>query len=85
VCKDDVNTIAGKIMAYLQKRPMASDSLDGIAHWWLLQQSIMDNKVLVQQALEQLAEQGKVAKNINPNRETVYSLREEFNSGKYNE
>lgn len=75
MCKDDdVNTIAGEIMAYLQKRPMASDSLDGIIHWWLIQQSIQKNKKMVEQALEQLEQQGKIAKKINPNRETVYSL-----------
>jgi hypothetical protein len=73
---DDVNTIAAEIMEYLQKRPMASDSLEGVMHWWLMQQSIMKNKNLVEQALEQLAEQGKVSKNINPNRETFYSLKE---------
>lgn len=72
-------------MAYLHKRPMASDSLDGIIHWWLIQQSILNNKTLVEQALEQLAQQGKVAKNINPNRETVYSLDEGYTSKKGNE
>lgn len=81
MCKEDVSTIAGKIMAYLQKRPMASDSLDGIVHWWLIQQSILDNKALVQQALELLTEQGKVSKNVNPNRETMYSLGEAIKTG----
>ncbi len=85
MCKNDVNTIAGKIMGYLKKRPMASDSLDGIIHWWLIQQSILDNKMLVQQALEQLAEQGKVRKSVNPRRETVYSLGEAFKSLKGDE
>ena len=79
VCKeDDVNTIAADIMEYLQQRPMASDTLDGVVHWWLLEQSIMRNKRLVEQALEQLAEQGKVSKTINANREAVYRLVTEF-------
>jgi hypothetical protein len=80
-----VNKIAGEIMAYLEKRPMASDSLDGIIHWWLIQQSILNNKKLVQQALEQLAEQGKVEKNTYPNRETIYSLGTAFKPDKGSE
>jgi len=66
VCKeDDINKIAAEVMEYLQQRPMASDTLDGVVNWWLLQQSIMKNKSLVEQVLEHLAEQGKVSKTIN--------------------
>jgi len=72
--EDDVKSIAGEIMSYLYERPMASDSLDGITHWWLVQQAITKNIDLVEQALEQLAQEGKVSKKINNNRESIYSL-----------
>jgi hypothetical protein len=58
----------------LQERPMASDSLDGIAHWWLVQQAIAKNIDLVEQALDQLANEGKVSKKMNANNNTIYSL-----------
>ena len=72
--EDEVNSVAAEIMTYLQERPMASDSLDGIAHWWLVQQAIAKNIDLVEQALDQLANEGKVSKKMNANNNTIYSL-----------
>jgi hypothetical protein len=72
--EDDVDSIAAEIMAYLKERPMASDSLDGIANWWLVQQAIAKNIILVEQALEQLANEGKVSKKVNTKNNTIYSL-----------
>lgn len=80
--EDDLNRVAADIMEYLQQRPMASDTLDGVVHWWLLHHSIMQKKSLVKQALEHLAEQGKVFKADNANREAVYSLRTELKPAK---
>ncbi len=71
---DDVNSIAAEIMTYLHRRPMASDSLDGITHWWLVQQAIVKNKRLVEQALTHLAQEGKIVKRIGSNSEAIYSL-----------
>ncbi len=71
--EDDVESIAAEIMTYLHKRPMASDSLEGIAHWWLVQQAIVKNIVLVEQALEHLANEGKVSKK-NSSHNAIYSL-----------
>ncbi|MCP3669610.1 MAG: hypothetical protein GY814_04125 [Gammaproteobacteria bacterium] len=72
--EDDVKSIAAEIMKYLHQRPMASDSLDGITHWWLVQQEITKNMDLVEQALTQLAQEGKVSKKMSANREAIYSL-----------
>ena len=72
--EDEVKSVAAEITAYLHQRPMASDSLDGITHWWLVQQAIVKNISLVEQALEQLADEGKVSKKINTNKEAIYSL-----------
>ena len=71
--EDDVESIAAEIMTYLHRRPMASDSLEGIAHWWLVQQAIVKNIVLVEQALEHLANEGKVSKKNNSHN-AIYSL-----------
>ena len=61
-------------MTYLHQRPGASDSLEGIAHWWLVQQAIEKNIDLLEQALEQLANEGKVSKKTNTNSDAIYSL-----------
>lgn len=72
--EDEVNSVATEIMTYLQERPMASDSLDGIAHWWLVQQAIAKNLKLVELALERLANEGKISKKMNSNNNLIYSL-----------
>ena len=75
MCKEeDVLSIAAEIMTYLQQRPMASDSLDGITHWWLVQQAIVKNRKLVEQALEQLTREGKVVERKGSTSEAIYSL-----------
>lgn len=71
---DEVESIAEKIMTYLQKRPMASDSLNGIIHWWLVQQAIETNIELVTQALDKLAEEGKISKQEHERRDAIYRL-----------
>ena len=72
--EDDVESVAAEIMRYLQERPMASDSLDGITHWWLVQQAIEKNISLVEQALEELAKEGKISKQVSTNSDAIYSL-----------
>ena len=72
--EDDVESVAAEIMRYLQERPMASDSLDGITHWWLVQQAIEKNISLVEQALEELAKEGKISMQVNTNSDAIYSL-----------
>lgn len=75
MCKeDDVHSIAAEIMTYLHRRPMASDSLDGITHWWLVEQAIVKNKKLVEEALAHLAHEGKVVKRISSDSRAIYSL-----------
>lgn len=54
----DVDTIAHEIMAYLHLNPSASDTLEGIARWWL--KSGNPNLVLVQRALDCLRYSGKL-------------------------
>ena len=71
--EDDVKSIAAEIMAYLHERPLASDSLDGITHWWLVQQAIAKNIDLVEQALEHLVDEGMVLKK-KINSEAIYRL-----------
>ncbi|MDH3764120.1 MAG: hypothetical protein OEU50_24325, partial [Gammaproteobacteria bacterium] len=56
------------------RRPMASDSLDGITHWWLVEQAIVKNKKLVEEALAHLAHEGKVVKRVSSDSREIYSL-----------
>ena len=74
MCEHDVESIAAEIMTYLNQRPTASDSVDGITHWWLVRQSIAQKIDMVEQALEQLAQEGKISKRTNASSEIIYCL-----------
>ncbi len=77
---DDVESIAEEILAYLRQRPLATDSLDGITHWWLVQQSLWKNRQLVEQALERLVEQGKLSKTSREGQQDSYSAGPQLNA-----
>jgi hypothetical protein len=47
-----------QIMAYLVEHPKAQDTLEGILHWWLLEQHIKNLMVEVKEALAELVAQG---------------------------
>ena len=52
--------VAGRISSYLESRPQALDSLDGILRWWLLKQHIEESAELVQAAMDYLVSSGEV-------------------------
>jgi len=68
----EVCQVAEKISRYLESRPNAVDSLDGIIHWWLLKQRIEESAEVVQEAIDQLVASG-VVKQIELNGKTLYA------------
>jgi hypothetical protein len=46
--------IAREILAYLQEHPKATDTLEGIVQWWLLQRKIIYQTKLVREAIADL-------------------------------
>jgi len=52
--------VAGVVARYLRAHPEASDTLDGIAPWWLSRPRQDDASELVQAALDLLIERGVV-------------------------
>lgn len=57
-----VTRIARAISRYLASRPDACDTVEGIAHWWLLRQRYEDALPRVAQALDFLVTTGEVTK-----------------------
>ena len=51
-----------EILSYLIENPDAHDTLEGIAHWWLLDRAIRAQTSKVEAALERLLSQGLVVK-----------------------
>ena len=66
--------VAHKILAYLLKNPDAKDTLEGIANWWLLQQDIQRNVVLVKKAVERLITKGFILAGHGNDLQTYYYL-----------
>ena len=75
-----VHKVAAEIFRYLCGRPKAADSLEGIAAWWLSQQRLTEDVNMVQDALDELLEQGKISKRTNPFGSDLYYLHETTNS-----
>ncbi|ARU26671.1 hypothetical protein [Cellvibrio sp. PSBB006] len=59
---DQIQSIAGIIRRYLSSCPEASETVEGIARWWLARQRYQDSLELVQHALDYLESQGQVEK-----------------------
>jgi Fe2+ or Zn2+ uptake regulation protein len=54
----DEDELAAAILAYLAEHPDASETLDGIAEWWLMRQQIRANVTTLATALRRLTERG---------------------------
>ena len=52
--------VSRMILDYLRKNPEAGDTLEGITEWWMNVQRIEFSTKEVGEALENLAEQGKI-------------------------
>lgn len=61
---EKVESIAKEIREYYRNNPSAGDTVDGIANWWIANQSLKSSKILVHKALEFLVVQGELHKQI---------------------
>lgn len=68
-----VTGVAEEILCYLKTHPKAADTLDGVVHWWLLRQRYMRGLKQVQQALDELVEQGLVEKRSYADGTAIYA------------
>jgi len=69
----EIRAIAAKIARYLDRHPHASDTLEGVSRWWLLQQRYEETEEKVQRALNYLAEEGRVIKRTLPGGKVVFA------------
>lgn len=72
---DDVTTMAKQILDYLQQRPTAADTLEGIAYWWLMRQRLSENLAFVEHALDELVEKGYLTAQESKTSGKIYSLK----------
>ncbi len=68
--REEIVSTAEAIKRYLVTRPNASETIDGVAKWWLLQQRFNDSIEHVQLALDMLERKGEVIRvHLNDGRE----------------
>lgn len=70
--EERVAEVAGEIRRYLERSPMAADTLDGIRRWWLQLQRYTEAHAVVETALELLIDDGTVLAKTSEHGETVY-------------
>lgn len=73
----ELNKIAHEIVAYLESNPNASDTLNGVADWWVVKQRYSVVVSDVKKALDYLYETKKITTSLDVNGSTVYKIIED--------
>ena len=73
----EIRQIADQIERYLNSRPHAADTIEGITKWWLLGKRVEVSTVVVQQALNYLEAKSIVKAFVNLSGNNVYSSTKE--------
>jgi len=68
--------LTNSILAYLAEHPHASDTLEGIAEWWVMRQQVRVGVKMLKKALSELKERGYVEK-IGRGEKAQYHLKTE--------
>lgn len=68
----ELEDVANAINRYISTRPNATETVEGVARWWLVRQRYEDSVEVVQQALNYLESVGKVTKLKVPGGKVVY-------------
>ena len=78
-CNDedqDVKAIAEEIKAYLKSRGHVADTIDGIAHWWVLRQRMHEERIKVERAVEYLCASDLISKHQLADGTVIYGAKE---------
>ena len=80
---DDVRhdeALVGLILKYLAERPNATDTLDGIAEWWVMGAQTRVNVETLARVLRRLTDEG-VLEETRAGSQVLYSLRQRTTQG----
>lgn len=72
--KPDADALAGEILRYLRSHRHASDTTEGIAHWWIKRQRLEDSLEHVQAALDLLVADDRLVARTSRAGLVVYEL-----------
>lgn len=66
--------ISNAILHYLLKHPQAQDTLEGIIHWWILEERIYQRTLEISEVLKSLVEKGFLIEKKISKSDVLYSL-----------
>ncbi len=69
--------IEDAVLSYLDRHPLAADTLEGIASWWLPQQRYVTAQARIEAVLQQLVLQGELRVRTLPNGTALYARNSE--------
>jgi hypothetical protein len=71
---DATKRITYDILAYLSENPDAQDTLEGIAEWWLSEQTVKPSMAVVGEALKELVDRGLILAWSGEESRTLYKV-----------
>ena len=63
--------IAESILEYLKQHPASADTKEGIARWWVMEQHLQEQVLLVEAELDDLVDKGLIDQSVLAGR-TIY-------------
>ena len=76
-----LSDIQFQVLSYLEHRPNAADTVEGIRQWWVLHQIAQLSKERVQRALDQLVDQNLIESCVLNNGRHIFKRRDNMRSG----
>ena len=75
--KKESDKVVCEVLQYLIENPHAQDTVDGIAQWWISEQTIRKGKDLVEKALETLVAENLVIARKGRGTQTRYKINDQ--------
>ena len=66
--------LASSVLHYLAEHPLATDTIDGIAEWWVMREQVRKDIDLLQRVLRRLTQEG-LLEEIHGGAQVRYSLK----------
>ena len=80
VHSNKLSGIAESILEYLKQHPASADTKEGIARWWVMQQHLQEQVLLVEAELDNLVKQGRIDHSVLAGRTIYRAKKAEHNS-----
>lgn len=71
---EEIRLISEELMHYLTTHKNAADTFEGLAHWWIARQRIVEEEKKVRDAIISLCKQGIIIEKNLPGGAIVYAL-----------